>query len=224
MNDRIIENQKKIYGDAFTKHGATPKGTFQNNIETQYLRYDRLIRNLKEYLPGSTIHDVGAGVCDLHRYLLINKIEHQYSGTEIVQEMIEYSLKEYRNIKLYNRDLLKVTNETYDYTVLSGTLNLFNDIDKKNWEEYSYNIIKKMFAISRKGIAFNFLTSYNTFSQDDLIYFDPSKVFKYCIKNLSRFVVIDHSYPLYEATATVFKKDFLKSVYVGSAFDKYFVN
>lgn len=78
--------------------------------------------------------------------------------------------------------------------------------------------------MSRKGIAFNFLTSYNTFNQDDLMYFDPSEVFKYCIKNLSRFVIIDHGYPLYEATATVFKKDFLKSFYIGNAFDKYFVN
>lgn len=224
MNNKIIESQKKIYGDAFEEHGATPKGTYQNNIETQYLRYDRLIKNLKEYLSESTIHDVGSGVCDLHRYLLNNKIRHEYSGTEIVQEMIEYSLKEYRDIKIYNRDLLTVTNETYDYTVLSGTLNLLNDLDKKDWKQYSYNLIKKMFAMSRKGIAFNFLTSYNTFNQDDLMYFDPSEVFKYCIKNLSRFVIIDHGYPLYEATATVFKKDFLKSFYIGNAFDKYFVN
>ena len=224
MSDRIIDNQQTAYRDAFVKHGATPMGTYQNNTETQYLRFERLIRNIKEYLHGNTIHDVGAGVCDLHRYLLSNEIDHEYSGTEIVQEMIEYSLREYPDIKLYNRDLLTVTNETYDYTVLSGTLNLVNDIDKKDWKEYSYDLIKKMYAISSKGIAFNFLTTYNTFSKDDLMYFNPCEILDYCITKLSRFVFIDHNYPLYEATVTVFKKEFLKSVYIGEAFDKYFVN
>lgn len=224
MNEKIIVNLQRIYGEAFAKHGATPMGTYQNNTETQYLRYERLIKNIKEYVHGDTIHDVGAGVCDLHKYLLANKIDHEYSGTEIVQEMIEYSLREYPDIKLYNRDLLTVTNEMYDYTVLSGTLNLVNEIDKNVWKEYSYNIIRKMFAISSKGMAFNFLTTYNTFNKDDLMYFNPCEMLDYCITNLSRFVLIDHNYPLYEATITVLKKEFLRSVYQGESFDKYFVN
>jgi len=190
-------------------------GTFQNNTVTQDLRFERLIRNIREYLHGNTIHDVGAGVCDLHKYLLANKIDHKYSGTEIVPEMIEDSLREYPEIKLYNRNLLTVTNETYDFTVLSGTLNRLNGLEKKVWEEYCYNLIKKMFAISSKGIAFNFLTSYSTFSKDDLMYFNPSEILDYCITKLSRVVSIDQSYPLYEATITVFKKDFIRRVYSG---------
>jgi hypothetical protein len=224
MNEKIIVNQQRIYAEAFAKHGATPRGTYQNNTETQYLRYERLIKNIKEYLHGDTIHDVGAGVCDLHRYLLANKIDHQYSGTEIVQEMIEYSLREYPGIKLYNRNLLTVTNERYDYTLLSGTLNLVNKIDKKAWKKYSYDLIRKMFTISSKAMAFNFLTTYNTFNEDDLMYFNPCEMLDYCITKLSRFVSIDHNYPLYEATITVFKKEFLRSIYQEESFDKYFVN
>jgi hypothetical protein len=224
MTDSILDNQRKHYSENFSKYGSTPLGTYQNNIETQYLRFDRLIRNIRKDLLNCRIHDIGSGTCDFHRFLLENNINHEYYGTEIVQEMIDFSLLEYPDIKLYNRDLLSVSDEMYDFNVLSGTLNISHELDKKAWREYSYKLIEKMFALCSKGIAFNFLTSYNTFSKEDLVYFDPGEILSFCIKKLSRFVIIDHAYPLYEATCTVFKKQFIRKDYKRKAFDKYFVH
>ena len=224
MKNTIIEYQRKVIGETFSKYGPTPMGTYQNNTETQYLRFEKLIRNIKSYIIGGSIHDVGTGICDLHKYLLSQNINHIYSGTDIVQEMIDYSLKNYPDIKLYNRDLISVSDESYDFLVLSGTMNNVHELDKKIWEEYCYSLIMKMFSMCTKGIVFNFLTSYNTFTHDDLLYFDPCKMLDFCIKNLSRFVVVDHAYPLYEVTITVYKKDFFKSIYSGEHYEKYFVH
>jgi len=224
MNNSLLDNQRKAYSENFSKYGATPLGTYQNNLETQYLRFERLIKNLRKDLENTRIHDIGSGTCDFHRFLLENNINHEYHGTEIVQEMIDFSLSVYPDIKLYNRDLLSVSDEMYDFNVLSGTLNISHDLDKKAWKEYSYNLVEKMFALSSKGIAFNFLSSYNTFTKEDLVYFDPREFLNFCIKKLSRFVIIDQCYPLYEATCTVFKKQFIRSVYKEKAFDKYFIH
>ncbi|MEI6143401.1 MAG: hypothetical protein WCP85_29260 [Mariniphaga sp.] len=224
MYNSILNYQRKIIGETFGKYGATPMGTYQNNTATQYLRFDRLILNIKEIIKGGTIHDVGTGICDLHKYLISKNINHLYSGTEIVQAMIDFSINKYPGIELYNRDLLTVNNESYDFLLLSGTLNNVHELDKNIWEEYAYNLIEKMFSLCNKGIAFNFLTSNNTFSQDDLIYFDPGKVLNFCINKLSRFVVVDNSYPLYEVTITVFKKEFIKELYSDENFAKYFKN
>jgi hypothetical protein len=102
----IIKEQKKKYQSNFLKNGSSPKGMLWNNIETQYLRFEILLKNLLAQKTDFSIHDVGAGICDLHEYLIINNIKHIYSGTEIVDEMIEYSNKKFPQIKLYNRNLL----------------------------------------------------------------------------------------------------------------------
>jgi len=73
-----------------------------------------------------------------------------------------------------------------------------------------------------KAIVFNCLTSYKTFSDPTLLYFDPIKIFDFCAKNLSRFVIIDHGYPLYEFTCTVFRPEYLSKSYNNQKFNKYF--
>ena len=101
MNESLLDNQRKAYSENFSKYGPTPMGTYQNNIETQYLRFERLIKNLRKELDNTRIHDIGSGTCDFHKYLLDNNIPHEYSGTEIVQEMIDYSLSQYTEIELF---------------------------------------------------------------------------------------------------------------------------
>jgi hypothetical protein len=224
-HSNLLGDQKTAYTERFNEFGATPKGVFWNNVETQYLRFDRLLHNIISFIEGCSIHDVGAGTCDLHRYLHINNINHEYSGTEIVQEMIDYSLKQYPNIKLYNRNFTdEIINEKYDFLLLSGTLNLMNKCNLNEWEEFCYSLISKMYNISTKAISFNCLSSNRTFSDPSLYYFNPMEVFDFCVKNLSRFVLIDHCYPLYEFTVTVFKPEFLEKNYENIAFSKYFKN
>jgi hypothetical protein len=222
MNTIIIENQRKAYRESFFRYGESPRGVKWNNIETQYLRFERLIYYLRNYLKNSTIHDIGSGLCDFHKFLLKNKIKHKYSGSEIVQEMIDYSLIKFNDITLYNQDFLKISKEKYDFIFLSGTLNLKLNTLHSEWERYSYELINKMFQHAKKAIVFNCLNIFNTFSDDELMYFNPLDVLDYCIKNLSRFVIIDNSYPLYEFTVTIFKKEFIEENYKGKHFKKYF--
>lgn len=224
MKNDIVENQKNIYGENFNIHGPTPRGTFQNNIETQNLRFSFLMKNLLEYENSIfSIHDVGVGLADLHQYLDDSKIEHTYSGTEIVEEMVDFVNKRFPNINISNRNILNADdNEIYDYVVLSGTLNLRNTVEEQEWKDYAFLLISKMFKMAKKGISFNFLTTYKTLSNENLFYLDPKEIFDYCMTNLSRFVSIDHAYPLYEATITVFKEDFLKEKYDLNTYGKYF--
>jgi hypothetical protein len=220
----IVDFQRELYGTNYRKFGPTPKGTFQNNLLTQYLRYEYLLKNLLPLKSNFTIHDVGSGICDLHKYLNELKIEHQYSGTEIVQDMIDYSVTSYPDIVIKNRDMLKVDSdkEKYDFVVLSGTLNIKGDASQKIQEDYALQLITKMYQMSGIGMSFNFLTTYKTFTDESLLYFDPKFVFDFCMTNLSRFVVLDHSYPLYEVSVTVLNYEFLKEYYNKPELVKYF--
>jgi hypothetical protein len=220
----IVDFQRELYGTNYSKFGPTPKGTFQNNLVTQYLRYDYLLKNLLPYKSNFTIHDVGSGICDLHKYLNEKKIIHQYSGTEIVQEMIDYSLSSYPGIKIKNRDILEAESEKekYDFVVLSGTLNIKGDASQESQEKYALELITKMYQMSKVGMSFNFLTTYKTFTDETLLYFDPKTIFDFCMTNLSRFVMLDHSYPLFEVSVTVLNYEFLKEYFNKPELIKYF--
>ncbi len=222
MSDSLTGGQKDVYQKNFRERGDIPEGVFWNNMDTQYLRFERLLKNLDT--SGSfSIHDIGCGTAALHQYLLDNKIEHQYHGTEIVPEMVAVAKKKFPGIKVFERDILKDTSVgTCDYGVVSGTFNLKGDEDEQKWKEYVFAMMKRVYEISSKGVAFNFLTTYKTFSDPTLAYFNPQEVFDFCMKNFSRFVIIDHAYPLFEFTVTVFKPDYIKSRYDSSVYGKYF--
>ena len=98
--------------------------------------------------------------------------------------------------------------KNYDWFVLSG---LFNDKDK-NSEKFMIKTITKMFKASNKGIAFNSLSKYVDYEDKKLFYSKPDKIFKYCIENLSKYVILKTNYQLkkntipFEYTMAVFKK------------------
>ena len=69
-----------------------------------------------------------------------------------------------------------------------------------------------MFDLSTKAISFNFLNVQSAqYMHPDMYYEHPSEILEYCLSNLSRFSVVNQSYPLYEFTVTVFKEPFVKS-------------
>jgi SAM-dependent methyltransferase len=224
MSNLIINRQTEIYRDSYSKFGDTPKGVYINDVQTQYLRFDKIVHGFNISKPF-TLLDVGCGTCTLHKYLLERKIKHTYQGVELVEEMTEYSKKKYPSIKIFLGDIL--TNQKIkkcDWVIASSTFYLKGETSKKDWEKYVYKMINRMFELSTNGISFNLLTAYNTFEATELSYFNPQKVLDFCIKNLSRYVTIDHAYPLYEFTVTVYKSNYIKKLYPGAAYAKYFKN
>jgi hypothetical protein len=222
----IIAAQRSAYRAEFVKHGDTPLGTHQSDRTSLDLRFEALMRNIAPHLgAGATLHDVGSGLCDLYRFLKSSGLDRRiiYSGTEIVQEMIDHAAQKYPELTLGNRNFLDASpDERYDFVVLSGTLNLLAGVHGDEWKRMCLALIQKMYERADRGIAFNFLTSYRTYSDPLLYYFDPKEMFDFATTHLSRFVVLDASYPLYECTVTVFNKNYMSTLYGHDDLKKYF--
>lgn len=223
MDSDIIKYQQGVYRRQFLEQGDGPDGTFNQNNINQELRFERLINQFDLSTPNQTIHDVGCGICDLYPYLKRKGFETQYSGTEIIQEMKELALNKYPELEIEIRDIIndKIT-DRYDYVVLAGTFNLPGNASKEDWKKFTRDMISSMFFMCNKGISFNFLTSYADFYNDLMYYENPQEIVDFCVKELSRFVVIDQSYPLYEFTVTVFKSEYMQEVYAHKKLEKYF--
>ena len=222
----IIEAQQQAYRAEFVKHGDTPLGTHQGTRSGLELRCEALLRNVVPHLgAGATLHDLGSGLCDLYGFLQSRGLDRRiaYSGTEIVQEMIDRATQKYPGLPLRNRNFLDAgAGERYDFVVLSGALNLLAGVTGEEWKAMCLALIRKMYAHADRGIAFNFLTAYRTYSDPLLYYFDPKEMFDFATTQLSRFVVLDAAYPLYECTITVFNKDYMAAIHGGDDLKKYF--
>ncbi len=193
MNNPFPTEHIALYRENFLKFGDTPEGVLWNNQNSQYLRFERLLKNFN-LSKRFSIHDIGCGTCGLHEYLLHENINHDYHGSELVSEMVSLSKKKFKHINVFERDILSSKNiETCDFGVISGTFNLAGNSTKEMWHNYVFSIIQKLFSISSSAISVNFLSTYNTFTDDSLSYFDPRDVMDFCIKNLSRFLILDHS-------------------------------
>jgi hypothetical protein len=220
----IAQAQIEVYRREFLEHGDSAKSTFNVERAYQRLRFDRLLRPLPSRRSPFSIHDVGAGLCDLHAYLLEQGVEHRYSGTELVGEMVELARSKYPGVELAQRDVL-TGDETaaYDFVVSSGMFNIPGKSDRAAWQEFVEQTIVRMYEMATHAVSFNFLTSHRTRSDPTLHYIAPAALFEFC-QRLSRFVVVDHAYPLYECTIAVIKPATMREGHDDPLFAKYFAN
>lgn len=206
-NEDLINKQVGIYSTQFLKHGDSPDGTFNQKKAIQDTRFKKLLEQFDLGNNDYSVHDVGCGICDTYEYLKVINPNITYSGTEIVQEMIDLVAIKHPEITVFNRDIIEnPPQEKYDLVVLSGTFNLPGGIDRNEWKAFTLAMISRMFDMCTVGISFNFLTTYADFYHEDMFYISPGEILDYCNKNLSRFVIMDHSSPLFEHTTTVFRE------------------
>jgi hypothetical protein len=75
------------------------------------------------------------------------------------------------------------------------------------WWTYIQETLERIHGLATRGWAANFLTSYSDreLMRPELYYADPLMLFDWCKRNLSRFVALQHDYPLYDFTILVRK-------------------
>lgn len=206
----MISDLKQHYKNLLNKHGSSPEAVQHINTESQYKRFEILSEIAPEI---DSVIDVGCGLGDMFQFLNLNDFKGKYLGLDFIPEFIELSnqhFKEHKNAQFKVCDLLSDNiPQGYDYILLSG---VFNNNQKDN-EDFMLSTIKKMFDSSKKGIAFNAMSTYVDFQDSNLYYSDPLKVFDFCKRNLTRRIVLKHDYLVkedsipFEYTMYLYKED-----------------
>jgi SAM-dependent methyltransferase len=197
MLEKIID----YYSQKIIEHGPTPKGVDWNGSESQRLRFGVLSKLIDN--SECTLLDYGCGYGAYYDFLKENNLLVNYTGYDLSQEMIDFGSQKFPNLKW----LRHLNDDKYDYIVSSGIFNVAFDTDRNIWENHVFDTINTFNRLSKKGFAFNMLTTYSDteMAKKHLYYAEPEVIFKYCKKNISKKVVLDHSYPLYEFTIMVKK-------------------
>lgn len=197
----ILSDISNWYGNALSEHQIDSKSVGWKDRASQYLRFQKLFYVLNEQHLDQPliISDYGAGYGEMFNFLKEKCKVARYDAYEINASMRDMG-KSYLNDERVNYfDSSKMLCES-DYTFVSGTFNLRMENDNDSWKTFIKETITHLFENSRKGIAFNCLSSYVDWKQENLFYADPKEFFDFCKSNLSKQVALLHDYPLYEWT------------------------
>lgn len=192
-NDKILIQER--YKNRLLQHGPGIKALASGTEERRKIRFGILTDlGIRE---GSSVLDVGCGLADYYAHLKEKGINVQYTGIDIVPELIKLACAAHPDIDLHIRDLQEnpFQESSFDYVVCSQVFNLRLEEGKN--DALVKDMLRLMFKIARRGVAIDLLTSYVDFQQDELYYYRPEEIFSYA-KQLTRRVTLRHDYPLFE--------------------------
>lgn len=196
MDKRDIAENNLRYAKRLEKHGESVKALASGSLHHQQCRFNILkeIGNLN----GCSVLDLGCGLADFNGFLIDNDISVDYTGIDIFPEFISAAQKKYPESLFLCADILEkniLNKEKFDYVICSQVFN--KKLKYTDNITYVKRIIKKIFSLSKKGIAIDFISNYVDYMEDELFYYSPEEIFSYA-KTLSKRVSLRHDYPLFE--------------------------
>jgi len=150
------EQRKRIvdrHRDSLTRHGYHPNALYWSTREVQEICFEVLAAIGIE--DGDSLLDVGCGFGDFKGWFERQGGALDYTGIDLSPDLLAEA--EVRNPggrffcgELFDMDSVK---SGFDWVILSGSLNeLLHDEG-----DYARRVIERMYALCRKGVAFNLL-------------------------------------------------------------------
>jgi SAM-dependent methyltransferase len=201
----IVNEVSRFFSEKIVLLGPIPAGADFNSESAQSIRFQQFVRVLDFTKPFSLI-DYGCGYGALALYLLGQNFPLQrYVGFDISRDMIEAARSQIP--PELDTELTTDVGEigTADFAIASGIFNVKLGADVGSWETHIVDTLDNLAHVSRRGFAFNMLTSYSDLERmrPDLYYGDPSWFFDHCKRKFSRNVALLHDYELYDWTISV---------------------
>jgi hypothetical protein len=221
----LAEEQRRLYGTLYTRHGHDAKALYHSDEESQRERFEILTRLFERETDTFTVHEIGPALGHFGDFLRERFPRAIFSGSEIYEPFLDECRKRFPQGDFFLRDVsAELPPEHYDYVVIVGTFNIPGDAPRDQWQSFVYSMLRAMYAMARKGIGATFLTGYSDpgYERPDMFYQDEKQLFDFAMRSLSRHVEIDGFGPLYEYALRVYRPEHVRRLYPQHAFDRYF--
>ena len=201
-NAQIAEKLKNHFDHLVANTDSRLAAVDWKSKDAQHNRFRELLRVVENPRERFSINDYGCGNGELIDFLISRDCDFDYFGFDVSPLMLEQAREKFgkfANCRFSNspQDLFVA-----DYTIASGVFNLKFDCAEDDWRNYMREKIVEMWAKSKRGLAFNALTSYSDveFRRRDLFYADPLEWFDFCKREVSPRVALLHDYPEFDFT------------------------
>jgi len=196
MNKHDIDIYNNRYQERLRQYGYDPKSLgWGGGKEKQIVRFENLLQIGCE--RGDSILDVGCGFADLYGYLNEINFSANYLGIDINEALLGVAKKVYPTVNLQCVDILQSEIPTsFDWVISSGVFNA-----KLKYEDnlhYIKQMLKKMYEISTKGVAVDFMSTYVDFQHPDAYHTSPQDLIDFAKYELKTKLVLRMDYLPYE--------------------------
>ena len=203
----LLSEVAGYYTNTLAEHGETPRGVDWNGEESQRLRFAQVCKVIDGVSDHFSINDIGSGYGAFYAYLAEQYPEVLFVGVDVSEAMTQAAAKRYADVQQTRFITAAEPDAIADYSVASGIFNVRQKRRDAEWLSYIEDTIAVLDKSSRKGFAFNCLTSYSDpdKKRDYLYYADPCYLFDLCKRLYAKDVALLHDYGLYEFTIIVRK-------------------
>ena len=192
------------YGDCYLGVGWTKR---QEDADTRY-------RVMLDVLAGercwpATLLDFGCGASHLYEYLKAHqRADIIYSGLDVSPKFLALSRGKFPHLTFYELDLLEDDGDLpmFDYVVMNGVFTVKRDLSFEAMLDYFQRLVLRVFAKTRKGLAFNVMSKRVDWEREDLFHLPFETLASFLAQEVSRHFIIRHDYGLYEYTTYVYRE------------------
>jgi|TARA_B000000460_G_scaffold38462_1_gene23625 2-polyprenyl-3-methyl-5-hydroxy-6-metoxy-1,4-benzoquinol methylase len=196
--DEII---KDFFNKLVEKHGYSPKSLAYSGEKSQKIKFNIVTEVGIE--DNCSVLDVGCGFGDYFNYLKQQGIKNvKYCGIDISNKIVDFAKEKNSLANVIQGNVLDLSDdEKYDYVISLG----FNCVKTgTNWETLT-QVLDKMWKLSKKGIAYNAVSTFSETSPRKIYFVSPAKVIDYIMTNLTYKVVFRHDYMPHDFTIFAYK-------------------
>ena len=196
--DEIV---KDFFNKLVEKHGYSPKSLAYSGEKSQKIKFNIVTEVGIE--DNCSVLDVGCGFGDYFNYLKQKGVKNvKYCGIDISNKIVDFAKEKNSLVNVIQGNVLDLSDdEKYDYVISLG----FNCVKTgSNWETLT-QVLDKMWKLSKKGIAYNAISTFSEISPRGIYFVSPVKVIDYIMNNLTYNVVLRHDYMQHDFTIYAYK-------------------
>ncbi len=188
-------SRKKIqqhYLPRLANHSESFKILDWASAASQQRRFEILAEHVP--LAGRSLLDVGCGVGDLYGFLSDRSIEADYTGVDILEDMVTEAKCRNPNGRFECVDIFSgttPTGATFDVVFCSGTFNL----NVGNNLEFLPTAIARLLELTQGTLAFNLLHDSMPGQEKEYAYYDPQKIIELLEGRVSQIRLLDDYLP-----------------------------
>ena len=197
------------YEACLERHGDNHLGVDWPRIEDVVKRYRIMLELVREREESISLLDFGCGAAHLYDYIKdqgLTKID--YSGIDMSEKFVALCKKKHPNISFYCADILADHSAVprADYILMNGVFTEKRSMSYEEMTEYFQSMLKKVFPLARKGIAFNVMSKQVDWERDDLFHLPLDELVSFVTEYLGRHFVVRNDYGLYEYTVYLYRQ------------------
>jgi 2-polyprenyl-3-methyl-5-hydroxy-6-metoxy-1,4-benzoquinol methylase len=195
-NDRNV----RLYSERIAQHGYDVRALGWGSRESQARRFAVLGEVGK--LTGRSVLDVGCGLGDLYAWMRRKRLRVRYTGVDITPGMVDKARARFPRTQFRVCDVLDHSQPVaaHDYVLSSGIFTHHS----ASASEFLEAMVRRMFDLSKQGLAFNCLSGWAERKERGEYHADPLKVVSLCRKLTTR-VVLRHDYHPRDFTVYLYK-------------------